>query len=66
MQSNKYDIVAIDEAHEHNANMDLILTIMRDVLEVNNSIRLVIITATIDDDEPIYRRYYKNTNDHLN
>ena len=63
--NNKYDIVAIDEAHEHNANMDLILTIMRDVLEVNNSIRLVIITATIDDDEPIYRRYYKNTNDNF-
>ena len=63
--NNKYDIVAIDEAHEHNANMDLILTIMRDVVEVNNSIRLVIITATIDDDEPIYRRYYKNTNDNF-
>ena len=63
--NNIYDIIAIDEAHEHNANMDLILTIMRDVLEVNNTIRLVIITATIDDDEPMYRRYYKNVNDNL-
>jgi len=62
---NRYDVIAIDEAHEHNANMDLILTVMRDVLEVNNSLRLVIITATIDDDEPIYRRYYKNVNDNL-
>ena len=65
LQYNKYDVIAIDEAHEHNANMDLILTIMRDVLEVNNSLRLVIITATIDDDEPIYRRYYKNVNDNI-
>ena len=63
--NNIYDIIAIDEAHEHNANMDLILTIMRDVLEVNNTVRLVIITATIDDDEPMYRRYYKNVNDNL-
>ena len=65
LQSNRYDIVAIDEAHEHNANMDLILTIMRDVLQINNTIRLVIITATIDDDEPIYRRYYKDVYDNF-
>jgi len=62
---NLYDIVAIDEAHEHNTNMDLILTLIRDVIQINNSVRLVIITATIDEDEPIYRRYYKKINDNL-
>jgi len=62
---NLYDIVSIDEAHEHNSNMDLILTLMRDAIQINNSVRLVIITATIDDDEINYRRYYKYINDNL-
>lgn len=60
---NIYDIVAVDEAHEHNANMDLILTYMRHVAHYNNSIKLVIISATMEDDEPVYRRYYRDVND---
>jgi hypothetical protein len=62
---NAYDIISIDEAHEHNKNMDLLLTFLRDAVQLNNSLRLVIITATIDDDEPIYRRYYKYISDNL-
>jgi hypothetical protein len=61
---NIYDIVAVDEAHEHNSNMDIILTLMRDTIQLNNSLRLIIISATIDDDEPRYRRYYKNIDDY--
>lgn len=60
---NIYDIVIIDEAHEHNTNMDLILTKMRYATYFNNDIKLVIISATMDDDEPIYRRYYRMIND---
>ena len=60
---NIYDIVIVDEAHEHNANMDVILTLMRDAAYVNNSLRLIIVSATMDDDEPIYRRYYRFIND---
>ncbi|CAH6419909.1 ATP-dependent RNA helicase [uncultured virus] len=60
---NKYDVVIVDEAHEHNGNMDMILTLMRDAAYVNNSLRLVIVSATMDDDEPIYRRYYRKIND---
>jgi hypothetical protein len=60
---NIYDIVIVDEAHEHNANMDIILTYMKIVAHYNNSIKLVIISATMDDDEPIYRRYYRDIND---
>lgn len=60
---NIYDIVIIDEAHEHNANMDMILTLARDACYVNNSLKLVIVSATMDDDEPIYRRYYRMIND---
>nr|QBK88493.1 MAG: DEAD/DEAH box helicase [Mimivirus LCMiAC01] len=60
---NVYDIVVVDEAHEHNKNMDLILTIMRNALYYNNSLKLIIISATMGNDEPNYRRYYRNIND---
>ena len=60
---NIYDIVIVDEAHEHNKNMDLILTRMKYVAYYNNDIKLVIISATMDEDEPTYRRYYREIND---
>ena len=62
---NKYDIIIVDEAHEHNPNMDLILTLARNTCYFNNSIRLIIVSATMDDDEPIYRSYYQTINDNL-
>ena len=61
--NNIYDIVIVDEAHEHNKNMDLILTRMKYAAYYNNSIKLVIISATMEDDEPVYRRYYRDIND---
>lgn len=60
---NKYDIVIVDEAHEHNKNMDYILSLMKYALYYNNSLKLVIISATMDDDEPTYRRFYRDIND---
>ena len=62
---NLYDVIIVDESHEHNINMDIILTIARDTIRYNNSLRLVIISATIGDDEYIYRRYYKDINDNF-
>ena len=62
---NLYDIFIIDEAHEHNVNMDLILTKMRQHCYYNNSLKLVIISATMDDDEAIYRKYYRCLNDDM-
>jgi hypothetical protein len=62
---NKYDVIIIDEAHEHNPNMDLILTLARQSCYMNNSIKIVIMSATMDDDEPIFRRYYHIINDNL-
>jgi uncharacterized protein (UPF0297 family) len=62
---NLYDVIMVDEAHEHNTNMDLILTLMRQSCMYNNSIRLIIVSATMDDDEPIYRSYYKLVNDNI-
>lgn len=63
--SNLYDIIIVDEAHEHNKNMDLILSLSKNVCFYNNSVKLVIISATMDDDEPIYRSYFKSINDNL-
>lgn len=62
-RNNKYNVVLVDEAHEHNTNMDMILTLMRNTVYYNNKLRLVIMSATIDGDEPIYRRFYRDIND---
>jgi hypothetical protein len=55
-----YDIVIVDEAHEHNTYMDLILTIMKHKFDdINFTKKLVIISATMEDDEPKYRLFFK-------
>lgn len=60
---NLYDIIMIDESHEHGINMDILLTLLKLPITYNNSLRLVILSATMDEDEPRYRRYYRNIND---
>ena len=62
---NIYDIVMVDEAHEHNVNMDIILSLSRNMLLYNNDVKLIIISATMDDDEPKYRSYYRYIDDNL-
>ena len=62
---NRDDIIIVDESHEHNLNMDLILTVARDTIRINNSLKLVIVSATMADDEYIYRRYYKEIDDNF-
>jgi hypothetical protein len=64
-ENNKYDVIIVDEAHEHNTNMDLILTLNRHSCFLNNDLKLVIMSATMDDDEPNFRSYYKIINDNL-
>ena len=65
VNSTKYNVIFIDEAHEHNTNMDLILTLLRDTLYVNNKIKLFIVSATLSEDETIYRQFYLNIKDFL-
>lgn len=65
LNSNIYDVVMIDEAHEHNPNMDMILTIMRHSLFYNNDLKLSIISATMEEDESIFRRFYRFIDDNL-
>jgi len=62
---NEYDILIIDESHTHNPNMDLILTIARYSLFYNRTLKLLIMSATMDDDESYYRRFYRDINDNL-
>lgn len=60
---NLYESIIIDEAHEHNINMDLLLSYMKYATLYNNTIKLIIVSATMDDDEPTYRRFYRDIND---
>ena len=64
-EKNKYDIIIIDESHEHNINMDLLITLLRNSAYYNNDIKVVIVSATLEEDEPIYRAYFKYINDNL-
>ncbi len=63
LRKNKYDVVIVDEAHEHNQNMDMILSLMKNTIFYNNKMRLVIMSATIEADEPTYRTFYRDIND---
>jgi hypothetical protein len=60
-----YDIFVIDEAHEHGVNMDILLALIRNSCYMNNKIKLVIVSATMNYDEPIYRRFFRYINDNL-
>jgi len=57
------NVIIVDEAHEHNTNMDVILSLMNTININNNKTILVIMSATLDDDESTYRRYYRDIND---
>ena len=62
---NHYDSIIIDESHEHNTNMDMIITLLRQSCLYNNALRLIVMSATMDEDEPIYRSYFRCINDNL-
>jgi hypothetical protein len=61
--NNIYDVIMIDESHEHNVNMDIIMSLLKKSLMLNNSVRMVILSATMDEDEHRYRRFYRDIND---
>lgn len=61
--NNLLDILLVDEAHEHNTYMDMILTLSKFPVYINNQISLGIISATMDNDEIIYRKYFEIIDD---
>jgi len=62
---NMYDMILVDEAHEHNVYMDMILTLCRFGVYINNQVPLGIISATMDEDELIYRKYFEMIDDNM-
>ena len=60
---NSCNILIVDESHEHNVNMDMILTLSKFSVYTNNSITLGIVSATMEKDEERYRKYYLPIND---
>lgn len=59
LKTNLFDIILVDEAHEHNTYMDMILTLSKFATYINNQVTLGIISATMDDDEITYRKYFQ-------
>lgn len=65
LSKNRYDVI-VDESHEHNPNMDMIISFAKYgyqnkigrwlVGETNN--KLIIMTATMDDDKPKIKQYF--------
>lgn len=63
-ENNLHDMFMIDEAHEHNIHMDLILSLMRPHLQLNTELRFVTISATLTEfDERRYRSFFRDIND---
>lgn len=60
-----FDAIIVDESHEHNIYMDLMLTFLRNYIYYYPNAKLIISSATMESDELIYRRYYRNINDNL-
>jgi hypothetical protein len=62
-EKNSFDVLLIDESHEHNPYMDMILTMCKFAMYINNEITMGIISATMDDDESTYRNFFKVIDD---
>jgi len=61
--TNLYDMLLVDESHENSVNMNIILTLVKFAVYINNQITLGIISATMEYDEIIYRNYYSKIDD---
>lgn len=61
--TNLYDMLLVDESHENSVNMNVILTLVKFVVYINNQITLGIISATMEYDEIIYRNYFSKIDD---
>ena len=58
--NNIFDIVIVDEVHERNVRIDYILYLMKSALMMNNTIKLILMSATIDS-KP-YEEYFNGYN----
>ncbi|CAB3401390.1 unnamed protein product [Caenorhabditis bovis] len=44
----KYSVIMIDEAHERSCNTDILLGLLRKVMQVRNDLRIIVSSATLD------------------
>lgn len=63
MNTNILDMLLVDESHENSVNMNIILTLVKFSVYINNQISLGIISATMEYDEIIYRNFYDEIDD---
>ena len=55
----EYDIVIVDEAHERAINIDLLLLLLKQSLELNPNLKVIIMSATID--TKLFMKYFKTS-----
>ena len=60
---NYIDMLLVDESHENNSYITMLLTLVKFSIYINNSITLGIISATMEYDEIIYRTFYNTIDD---
>jgi pre-mRNA-splicing factor ATP-dependent RNA helicase DHX15/PRP43 len=53
----KYDVVIIDEAHERNMRIDLLLVLMKRALRLNKELKLIVMSATLPGN--LFYEYFK-------
>lgn len=44
----KYSIIMIDEAHERSCNTDILLGLLRKIIQIRNDLRIIVSSATLD------------------
>ncbi len=54
----KYSVIMIDEAHERSLNIDFLLGLLKDVLKRRSDLKLIVVSATIDEQK--FSRYFWN------
>jgi HrpA-like RNA helicase len=57
---NSYGAIIIDEAHERSVIIDILLLFCKEALKVNTSLRVIIMSATINLE--VFREYFKDSN----
>ena len=53
----EYDIVIIDEAHERTVNIDLMILLLRETLQINTKLKLIITSATLPEGK--FENYFR-------
>lgn len=53
-----YNMFIVDEAHKKNLNIELIISLMKFFTLMNRNVKIMILSATIDEDEPAFNTFF--------